>query len=128
MESQWPSTPFSMQQGFDLSHELPLFGPHASWNTVDLAYRSREPSVIATEPPKYPNHEDWESIRPVFTKLYSSENRSLKEAKRTLERDHGFIATYGPMRQLLISLAADFFVTVNACTKLEQKPGTYAKT
>jgi hypothetical protein len=37
--------------------------------------------------------EQWETKRPVITKLYQVEKRSLKEVMEILERDYGFEAT-----------------------------------
>lgn len=67
------------------------------WEAAGLAYQSRQPSVVATEPPKHPSTRDWERIRPVFTRLYSTENRPLKDVKRILEQDHRFVARYFPL-------------------------------
>ncbi|ERF72318.1 hypothetical protein EPUS_02205 [Endocarpon pusillum Z07020] len=64
-----------------------------SWNESTLVYRSREPSVIAAERPKYPSTQDWENIKPIFTKLYSTDNRALKDVKTILEKNYDFVAT-----------------------------------
>ncbi|KAF7508934.1 hypothetical protein GJ744_008490 [Endocarpon pusillum] len=92
--------PAFMQQALDLNqlhqnaHDTFDSLPDApSWNETTLVYRSREPSVIAAERPKYPSAQDWENIKPIFTKLYSTENRTLKDVKAILEKDHGFVAT-----------------------------------
>ena len=75
-------------------NQLPLFGNNSPWNVAILPYRSREPSVAAPEPTelKRPSPQDWHNIRPLFTKLYSKEDRTLKDVKSMLERDHGFVA------------------------------------
>lgn len=73
------------------------------WEPISLPYRSREPSVIAPETLKYPSAEEWDKIKPVFTKLYSRENRTLKEVKVMLEKNHDFIATYAPKHQQLLT-------------------------
>jgi hypothetical protein len=36
----------------------------------------------------------WESLRDRFTQLYSVENKALAEVMRTLQIEHGFVATY----------------------------------
>jgi hypothetical protein len=43
--------------------------------------------------PTYPTTEDWASIKPVFTKLYITEDKTLKEVQTILEQDNGFSAT-----------------------------------
>lgn len=123
MEAQVYSAPFPMQQGFDLNqfmgddfHELPTFQNSTTWNVTNLAYPSREPSVVALEPPKYPTAQEWDKIKPVFTKLYRTENRPLREVKDILERNHGFVATYGHP-SVAYSPFADFLTTVSVCTK-----------
>lgn len=37
--------------------------------------------------------DEWETKRPIITKLYQEERKSLKEVMEILERDHGFKAT-----------------------------------
>lgn len=37
--------------------------------------------------------DQWEAKRPIITKLYQVEKRSLKEVMDIMERDHGFTAT-----------------------------------
>lgn len=61
----------------------------------ELPYRSREPSVATSfvSQPRYPTPEKWASIRPVFTKLYITEDKTLNEVKAILERQHKFSAT-----------------------------------
>jgi len=102
MEAQGLSMPSSMEQAFDWSQfleekyydQLPMLEYNSPWNAVTLPYRSREPSVAAPEPTelKRPSAQDWHNIQPLFTKLYSTEDRTLKDVKRILERDHGFVA------------------------------------
>jgi Clr5 domain len=100
MDVQAPMILFSLQQDFAPSqfmeedfNDIPMLRDQGPWHSVDLAYRSHEPSVVAPEPPKHPTAQDWDNIKPVFTKLYSVENRALKEVKNVLERDYGFVAT-----------------------------------
>jgi Clr5 domain len=100
VEAQVQSTPFSKQQGFHLSDFLedghnvfPIFQEHASLNTTALAYRSREPSVAVPQPATYPSFQDWDKIKAVFTRLYRTEDRTLKDVRMILKRDHGFVAT-----------------------------------
>lgn len=38
--------------------------------------------------------EEWEAKRPIITRLYQEEKRSLKDVMDILERDHHFKATY----------------------------------
>jgi hypothetical protein len=40
-----------------------------------------------------PKPQDWEDIRPIFTQLYSVENKTLKSVMRILEDERGFHAT-----------------------------------
>ena len=94
-------------QVYEMSDEnfngVSTFPEHIPWEATGLAYRSRDPSVVAsTGPLKYPSIADWEKIRPVFTKLYSTENRPLKDVKRMLEREHSFVATYSPWHQSVL--------------------------
>ena len=97
----WPNVkPVFMRQELDLnqlrqnSHSTLNSWPDVrSWNDTTLVHRSREQSVIAAERPKHPSAQDWENIKPIFTKLYSTENRALKEVKTILEEDHSFVAT-----------------------------------
>jgi Clr5 domain len=106
MEAQGLSTQPSIQHGFSVSqfleedyyNQLPMFEQNSPWNIASLPYRSREPSVPAPEPSKLkrPSPQDWHNIRPVFTKLYSTEDKTLKDVKSILERDHGFVAKYTP--------------------------------
>jgi len=101
MEAQVPSAPFFLPQGFDVDHspeeeeynELPIARDHLPWNVIGLPPRSREPSVVALEPPKHPTVEDWDKIKPVFTKLYRTENKPLKDVQSIIEQHHGFVAT-----------------------------------
>jgi Clr5 domain len=58
-----------------------------------LAIVSREPSVTPLAQTRYPTTEEWAGIKPVFTKLYISEDRTLKEVQTILEQKHGFSAT-----------------------------------
>ncbi len=90
----------------DLSmNDLSIFRPHDPWEATGLAYRSREPSVLVPQPPKHPSTEDWNRIKPIFTKLYSKENKTLKEVKAILEREHGFYATYGLVMNLSLPMS-----------------------
>jgi hypothetical protein len=66
----------------------------AQWNAPDLAYRPREPSVIARPEPRHPSREEWEEIRPIFTKLYITENRTLEDVRSILDEQYGFVAKY----------------------------------
>jgi Clr5 domain len=107
VEAQVPSTPFSKQQGFHLSHfledghnQFPIFQEHASLDTTALAYRSREPSVAVPQPATYPSVQDWGKIKLVFTRLYRTEGRTLKDVRTILQRDYGFVATYMPSTTL----------------------------
>ena len=86
-------------------NDLPIFQPHHPWEATGLAYRSREPSVLVLRPPKHPSTEDWNRIRPIFTKLYSKENKTLKEVKAILEREHDFFATYGLVMNLSLRMS-----------------------
>jgi Clr5 domain len=102
VEAQGRYTPSFIQHGFSFSQfleendddQLPLFEHSSQWNAAILPYRSREPSVAAPEATelKRPSPQDWHNIRPVFTKLYSTEDRTLKDVRSILERDHGFVA------------------------------------
>jgi Clr5 domain len=107
--------------------ELPIFQNHASWAASGLAYRSREPSILVPEPPRYPSIEEWDRIRPIVTKLYSKENRTLKKVKSMLERDHGFVATYRAHRQSLLTHADDYSTIGSACTRSESTSGIFAR-
>ncbi|KAF7512262.1 hypothetical protein GJ744_001830 [Endocarpon pusillum] len=97
MADQAPGYPDSVGES---SNNVPMLSDHASWVGSGLAYRSREPSMAAfqlAKPPinsssNSPSNEDWEKIRPVFEKLYNTENRPLKEVRRMLQQDHGFHA------------------------------------
>lgn len=37
--------------------------------------------------------EEWESMRPIITRLYQEEKRSLKDMMLIMERDYHFVAT-----------------------------------
>lgn len=50
-------------------------------------------SVPPSRPRKRIPGEIWETKRPIITKLYQEEKKSLKEVMEVLERDHGFKAT-----------------------------------
>lgn len=63
------------------------------WEATALVIRSRGPSVAPSAQPKYPTAEAWAGIKPVFTKLYIAEDKTLKEVQTILEQDHGFSAT-----------------------------------
>lgn len=45
-------------------------------------------------PSNPPTVQDWQSFRPLFTRLYKDENRPWKEVQAILERDHGFKARH----------------------------------
>ena len=48
----------------------------------------------ALPPPSYPpTAKDWEAYRPLFTQLYSTENRTLKEVMDILRTQYNFRAT-----------------------------------
>jgi hypothetical protein len=102
VEAQGRYTPSFIPHGFSSSqileeddyNQLLLFEHNSPWNAAVLPYRSREPSVAAPEATelKRPSPQDWHNIRPVFTKLYSTEDRTLKDVRSIIERDHGFVA------------------------------------
>jgi Clr5 domain len=103
VEAQGLHTPSSMQHEFSFSRFLeeeeeynrpPMYQNNSPWNPAILPYRSREPSVASPETTesKHPSPQDWDNIRPIFTKLYSTEDRKLKDVKSILERNHGFVA------------------------------------
>jgi hypothetical protein len=73
---------------------FPEFFDPAQWNAPDLAYRPCEPSVIPRPEPRHPSREEWEEIRPIFTKLYITENRTLEDVRSILDRQYGFVAKY----------------------------------
>jgi Clr5 domain len=41
----------------------------------------------------YPTKEEWQEIKPIFTKLFINEDKPLNEVKAILERDRDFVAT-----------------------------------
>jgi Clr5 domain len=49
------------------------------------------PSIPPSDPP---TAQDWEDHREIFTKLYRTEGRKLKDAKDIMEKCHSFRATY----------------------------------
>lgn len=53
-------------------------------------------SVPPSRPRKRIPGEEWEAKRPIITKLYQEEKKSLKEVMDILERDHRFRATCVP--------------------------------
>lgn len=70
-------------------HSHPITTSHVSNRALTLPTRNR-----------YPTTEDWEFFRPIFTRLYRDENRTLKEVKSIMEATYGFHAT-------LVSLAQE---------------------
>jgi Clr5 domain len=94
LSSQQPD--FYQDQPLDGDALVAYFGQnHVAWPSPTLAYRSRSTGFIEPEPVKNPNNQDWEDIRPIFTRLYSTENKWLKDVQDILSREHGFVATYG---------------------------------
>jgi hypothetical protein len=53
----------------------------------------KSPTTIHLRNKRVPT-EQWEAIRPLFTRLYQEEKRPLKEVMEILEREHHFKATY----------------------------------
>jgi hypothetical protein len=45
---------------------------------------------------RYPTREDWEFYRPILTRLYRDENRTLEEVKSIMKATYGFHATLVP--------------------------------
>ena len=45
---------------------------------------------------RYPTTEDWEFYRPILTRLYRDENRTLEEVKSIMKATYGFHATLVP--------------------------------
>lgn len=94
---------FSLQEQAHLAHDLNSnahdFGDkqripeQALLGVHGLAYRSREPSVVPVRQEKYPTKEEWQDIKPIFTKLFINEDKPLNEVKAILERDRNFVAT-----------------------------------
>ena len=66
-------------------HPHPIATSHFSNRALTHPTRSR-----------YPTTEDWEFFRPILTRLYRDENRTLKEVKSTMEATYGFRATLVP--------------------------------
>lgn len=56
----------------------------------------KQSSALSLKPHKRIPTESWEAKRPIITKLYQEERKSLKEVMEILQRDHGFKATYIP--------------------------------
>lgn len=55
---------------------------------------SHENDAQALPPPNYPpTAKDWETYRPLFTQLYSVENRTLKEVMDIFRTQYSFRAT-----------------------------------
>lgn len=83
---------------FDISHsdinETTASTDHVPREASGLVYRSREPSLLASQATQHPNDQEWQDIKPVFERIYNTENRTLKDVKTILERDHGFVARY----------------------------------
>lgn len=52
-----------------------------------------DPSVPIRPRKPVPTTLDWENIRPIFTQLYSIENKELRIVKQILADEHGFHAT-----------------------------------
>ena len=52
-----------------------------------------EPSRPLTQPSDPPTAENWDSHRAIFTKVYRSEGRTLKDVKSIMATRYGFIAT-----------------------------------
>lgn len=90
---------------FDISHgdinRTIGYADHVPWEASGLVYRLCEPSFLASQAPKNPNDQEWRDIKPVFERLYSTENRTLKDVRTILERDRGFVARYNPSAKLL---------------------------
>ena len=63
------------------------------WEASGPPDRFPKPGVVAPVQPGYLTNREWNNIKPVFTKLYITEDRPLKEVQNILERDHGFVAT-----------------------------------
>jgi Clr5 domain len=69
--------------------EPPIFQDYPSWELNNLPYRSRETSVVVAS-----STQEWDTIKPVFTDLYSTQKKPLKEVMEILKRDRAFVATY----------------------------------
>ncbi|KAF7513310.1 hypothetical protein GJ744_009731 [Endocarpon pusillum] len=57
-----------------------------------LACRYPRPGISLAQP-SYPTSRQWTDIKPIFTKLYIAEDRTLKEVQKLLERDYNFLAS-----------------------------------
>lgn len=60
-------------------------GSSTDFSSTSRLFKSREP----------PTAQHWEEIRPIFTQMYSVENKELKAVMRILESERGFYATLG---------------------------------
>ncbi len=87
---------------FDFSlQEQAHHAPDLNFNARDFGDKQRIPeqALLGSHKRAYrrrqerrPTIGEWQDIRPVFTKLYINEDKSVKEIKAILERDYNFFA------------------------------------
>jgi hypothetical protein len=88
-------TPFSTQHALveDLQM-LEVLHPHGQLESRSYAISDSSNQVSTLPVPnRHPTTEDWEFYRPVFTRLYRDENRTLKDIKSIMRDVYGFNAT-----------------------------------
>lgn len=51
------------------------------------------PATPAPKQSKYASPEDWDTFRDVITSLYIKEDKSLRQVREYMERNHNFFAT-----------------------------------
>lgn len=78
VHEEWINDPYFETLSVDIDT-----GPSTDFSSTSRLFKSREP----------PTAQDWEEIRPIFTQLYSVENKELKAVMRILESERGFYAT-----------------------------------
>jgi hypothetical protein len=88
-------TPFSTQHPLveDLQM-LEVLHSHSQLDSRSYAMSDSSDQVSTLPVPnRHPTTEDWEFYRPIFTRLYRDENRTLKDIKSIMRDIYGFNAT-----------------------------------
>lgn len=52
-------------------------------------------------------HEDWQIYRPEIERLYRDDQLKLRDVKKIMERDYGFVASYCSLFGVFAAVKAD---------------------
>lgn len=92
-------------------------------------------NALATPQP-WPAQDRWAELRPIITRLYREENKTLKDTMEIMEREHNFSATYeNSPSPIPLHIIMSFLVNLltfprclgRGCTRLALRTGVWIK-